>query len=107
MFDPTGSFVIARNTAFSALQIGKELGVRYVMEGSVQRRPEPSAYQCGAYRRREQNSQATGASAIPRTMAWLLQHSRGVKACLSNWPTTAGCDRVDLRPERPAPTLRH
>jgi TolB-like protein/class 3 adenylate cyclase/Tfp pilus assembly protein PilF len=39
-----GSFVIARNTAFTfkgknadARQIGKELGVRYVLEGSVQR----------------------------------------------------------------------
>ena len=38
------SFVIARNTAFTykgksvdAKQIGKELGVRYVLEGSVQR----------------------------------------------------------------------
>ncbi len=40
----SGSFVIARNTAFTfkgknadARQIGKELGVRYVLEGSVQR----------------------------------------------------------------------
>jgi adenylate cyclase len=40
----SGSFVIARNTAFSykgknvdAKEIGKELGVRYVLEGSVQR----------------------------------------------------------------------
>jgi adenylate cyclase len=40
----TGSFVIARNTAFTykgrsvdAKEIGKELGVRYVLEGSVQR----------------------------------------------------------------------
>jgi len=40
----SGSFVIARNTAFTfkgksadARQIGKDLGVRYVMEGSVQR----------------------------------------------------------------------
>jgi adenylate cyclase len=39
-----GSFIIARNTAFTfkgknidAKQIGKELGVRYVLEGSVQR----------------------------------------------------------------------
>jgi TolB-like protein/Tfp pilus assembly protein PilF len=39
-----GSFVIARNTAFTykgknvdATEIGKELGVRYVLEGSVQR----------------------------------------------------------------------
>jgi TolB-like protein/DNA-binding winged helix-turn-helix (wHTH) protein/Flp pilus assembly protein TadD len=40
----SGSFVIARNTAFTykgksvdAKQIGRELGVRYVLEGSVQR----------------------------------------------------------------------
>ena len=39
-----GSFVIARNTAFTykdkqvdAREIGKDLGVRYVLEGSVQR----------------------------------------------------------------------
>ena len=41
-----GSFVIARNTAFTykgkavdARQIGRDLGVRYVLEGSVQRSP--------------------------------------------------------------------
>src|SRR5262249_39271214 len=40
----SGSFVISRNTAFTyrnkpfnAKQIGRELGVRYVLEGSVQR----------------------------------------------------------------------
>jgi adenylate cyclase len=40
----SGSFVIARNTAFTykgknvdAKEIGKELGIRYVLEGSVQR----------------------------------------------------------------------
>ena len=40
----SGSFVVARNTAFAfkgknvdARDIGKELGVRYVLEGSVQR----------------------------------------------------------------------
>jgi TolB-like protein/Flp pilus assembly protein TadD len=40
----SGSFVVARNTAFAfkgknvdAREIGKELGVRYVLEGSVQR----------------------------------------------------------------------
>jgi TolB-like protein len=39
-----GSFVVARNTAFAykgksvnAMEIGKDLGVRYVLEGSVQR----------------------------------------------------------------------
>ncbi len=43
----TGAFVIARNTAFSykgkpadARQIGRDLGVRYVLEGSVQRSGE-------------------------------------------------------------------
>ena len=42
----SGAFVIARNTAFAfkgknvdAREIGKELGVRYVLEGSVQRDP--------------------------------------------------------------------
>ena len=42
----SGSFVIARNTAFTfkgknvdAREIGKQLGVRYVLEGSVQRDP--------------------------------------------------------------------
>jgi len=40
----SGSFVIARNTAFTyrgkptdARQIGRELGVRYILEGSVRR----------------------------------------------------------------------
>jgi adenylate cyclase len=40
----SGSFVIARNTAFTdkgksvdVKQIGRELGVRYVLEGSVRR----------------------------------------------------------------------
>ena len=42
----SGAFVIARNTGFTfkgknvdAREIGKELGVRYVLEGSVQRDP--------------------------------------------------------------------
>src|SRR5208282_592145 len=50
----SGSFVIARNTAFAfkgknvdAREIGKELGVRYVLEGSGQR---------PAHRRRERRS---------------------------------------------------
>ena len=44
--------MIARNTAFTfkgksidAKEIGKELGVRYVLEGSVQRESKPSADQ--------------------------------------------------------------
>ena len=56
----SGSFVIARNTAFTfrgknvdAKDIGKQLGVRYVLEGSVQRDPSRCAGQCAADRRRE------------------------------------------------------
>ena len=52
------SFVIARNTAFTykgkavdAKEIGKELGVRYVLEGSVAARRQPSACQRPAHRR--------------------------------------------------------
>ena len=52
------SFVIARNTAFTfkgktidAKEIGKELGVRYVLEGSVQRERNPRARQRPADRR--------------------------------------------------------
>jgi TolB-like protein len=52
-----GSFVIARNTAFTykgkninAKEIGKELGVRYVLEGSVQR--DQGRVRVPAYRRR-------------------------------------------------------
>ena len=53
------SFVIARNTAFTykgksvdAKAIGKELGVRYVLEGSVQRDQNLGAGQRAADRRR-------------------------------------------------------
>ena len=52
------SFVIARNTAFTfkgksidAKEIGKELGVRYVLEGSVQRDQSRGARQRPAHRR--------------------------------------------------------
>ena len=57
------SFVIARNTAFTfkgkavdAKQIGKELGVRYVLEGSVQRDQNPCARQRAAHRRRNRRT---------------------------------------------------
>ena len=57
------SFVIARNTAFTfkgksvdAKEIGKELGVRYVLEGSVQRDAEPGARQRPADRRRNRRA---------------------------------------------------
>jgi len=53
------SFVIARNTAFTykgksidAKEIGKELGVRYVLEGSVQRDHNRVRVNAQAYRRR-------------------------------------------------------
>ena len=54
-----GSFVIARNTAFTykgksvdAKEIGKELGVRYVLEGLRAARRSPCARQRPAHRRR-------------------------------------------------------
>ena len=58
-----GSFVIARNTAFTykgkpidVKQIGSELGVRYVLEGSVQREPEPGARQRATHRCRDRRA---------------------------------------------------
>ena len=53
------SFVIARNTAFTfkgksldAKEIGKELGVRYVLEGSVQRDENRVRVNAQTHRRR-------------------------------------------------------
>ena len=52
--------VVARNTAFTykgktvdAKQIGRELNVRYILEGSIQRGAEPDAGQRAADRRRD------------------------------------------------------
>src|SRR5262245_10232177 len=57
----SGLFVISRNStfvykgrAFDPRQVAKELGVRYVLEGSVQRSPEKNQDQRPAYRRRYQ-----------------------------------------------------
>src|SRR5271167_4035369 len=51
----SGSFVIGRHTAFTykekavdLKQIGRELNVRYVLEGSVQRGGNPCASMCGS-----------------------------------------------------------
>ena len=51
-------FVIARNSAFvykgrvvDVSQVARELGVRYVMEGSVRRSGKQAAHQCAAGRR--------------------------------------------------------
>ena len=75
------SFVIARNTAFTfqgqepidAKEIGKELGVRYVLEGSVQREGNPRAGQRPAHRR-----------AIRRA-------SLGRTVSRRTWPTCSSC----------------
>ena len=63
-----GSFVIARNTAFTfkgkgldAKEIGKQLDVRYVLEGSVPRR-NPRARQCATDRR------AIGRASVGRSL---------------------------------------
>ena len=57
------SFVIARNTAFTfkgknipIKEISKELGVRYVLEGSVQRDQNSCARQRATYRRRDRRA---------------------------------------------------
>jgi class 3 adenylate cyclase len=58
-----GAFVIGRNTAFTykgkavdLTQIGRELNVRYVLEGSVQRGGNRNARQRAAHRRRNRQS---------------------------------------------------
>ena len=50
-------FVIARNSSFTykgravdVKQVGRELGVRYVLEGSVRKAGEPSAHHRAAHR---------------------------------------------------------
>ena len=52
-------FVIARNSSFTykgravdIKQVGRELGVRYVLEGSVRKAGEPGAHHRPAHRRR-------------------------------------------------------
>ena len=75
-----GAFVIARNTAFTfkgknvdAKEIGKELGVRYVLEGSVQRDAEPRA--------RQRRSSSTPKPAL----------ISGPTASTSLWPISSRC----------------
>ena len=84
----SGSFVIARNTAFTfkgknvdAREIGKELGVRYVLEGSVQRDAD----------RIRVNVQLIDAGK--------RQASSGPNASISRWPIfrNAGRDRRSSR----------
>src|SRR5262249_49446229 len=57
-----GSFVIARNTAFTykskpldVKQIGRELNVRYVLEGSVQHSGNRASCKCATHRRRNRH----------------------------------------------------
>ena len=64
-----GSLVISRNTAFTfkgkvvdARQIGRELGVRYVLEGSVRRMGRQRAHQRAARRRWHRRSSVGGAN---------------------------------------------
>ena len=52
----TGALVVARNTAFTykgrtvdAKQIGRDLNVRYIVEGSIQSGGEQDARRCAAY----------------------------------------------------------
>ena len=56
-------FVIARNSSFTykgravdVKQVGRELGVRYVLEGSVRKAARPRAYHGTAYRYRNRST---------------------------------------------------
>ena len=84
-----GSFVIARNTAFAykgkhvdVKQIGRELNVRYVLEGSVQRAGAPDARQCPAHRRRERHPSLGGA--VRQAVADLFDMQDEIVARLAN-----------------------
>ena len=68
----SGSFVIARNTAFTykgkpfdAKQIGRELNVRYVLEGSVQRSGDDCASTSSSSTRRPAHISGPSASINP------------------------------------------
>jgi adenylate cyclase len=85
----SGSFVIARNTAFTfkgknadAREIGKELGVRYVLEGSVQR---------------DQNQARVSAQLIDAKSAVIC----GRSASTNPSPTSSAC-RTTSSPVSPA-----
>jgi TolB-like protein len=63
-----GAYVIARNTAFTykgkpldVKTIGRELSVRYVLEGSGPAWRQSNARQCAAHRRRNGQSSLGGA----------------------------------------------
>ena len=86
------SFVIARNTAFTfkgksldAKEIGKELGVRYVLEGSVQRDQNPRARQRAAHRRANR-ARISGPTASRRM--WPTCSSCRIKSW-RDWPTVS------------------
>ena len=64
----SGAFVIARNTAFTfkgkpvdVKKLGRELNVRYVLEGSVQRGWQPPSGERAIGRRRNRQSPLGGA----------------------------------------------
>ena len=86
----SGSFVIARNTAFTfkgknvdAKEIGKELGVRYVLEGSVQR---------------DQNQVRVNAQLVDAERAAVIS---GRSVSISPYPTSSAC-RTRSSPVWPA-----
>ena len=109
------SFVIARNTAFTykgrnvaAKEIGKELGVRYVLEGSVQRDQNRSARQRPAHRRRDRGA-SSGPTVSIEDVADLLKLQDQVVARLAN---ALGVERTSSKsgsregnPGPKAPTL--
>ena len=86
----SGAFVIARNTAFTykrratdVKQIGRDLNVRYVLEGSVQR----AETACGS----------TCNSSTPR---WAIIY--GPSGSTNPWPISSTCRTSRLPPRQPA-----
>ena len=87
----SGSFVIARNTAFTfkgknadARQIGKELGVRYVLEGSVQRDQNQSARSMRSRSRRAKSGGHMWAERFDKPLSNLFSMQDEIVASLAS-----------------------
>ena len=108
-----GMLVIGRNTAFTykgkhvdLKQIGRELGVRYVLEGSVQRGGNRMRVNCAACRRRDRQS-ACGPSVS--TSPWPISstcRTKSLRALPGNWErklVDAEARRVGTKHQIPIP----
>ena len=72
-------FVIARNSSFTykgravdVKQVGRELGVRYVLEGSVRKAGEPGAHHRAAHRRLDRRA------SLGRPLRWRARRTSSI-----------------------------